>query len=218
MTAKSASNSAAKASAGKSWRVRLEGAGGGGYAVSEAQLFEGIEHGVWSEVDQVRGPGEQTWIAVGDHPVAGEFLPPPQLVPPTEEEDPEGDLTPLIDVIFQLIIFFMIAATYTVQKTLDLPKNEPAEVGARGVAMEQLEKTNVVVRIAADGSISVDGSPAEPNNLVAALQKATSGKANAEVVLDVDDQAVHEAVVQVLDAAGGAQVEKVLFVQRVAGP
>jgi biopolymer transport protein ExbD len=197
------------------WRVRWDGASDAGHAVTAAQLFTGIEHGVWSEVDEVLAPGEHRWTAIGDHPQAGEFLPPPEIFPPLEPEEAQTDLTPLIDVIFQLIIFFMIAATYTVQKTLDLPRAEPPTADARGVAMEELEKSNVVVRIAADNTLTVDGTVVEADNLVAALRNATGSKSNAEVVLDVDDAAVHDVVVRVLDAAGGAQVQKVLFVQRV---
>lgn len=198
----------------KLWKVRFEAAGDQGHVVTLAQLSEGIEHGVWSEVDEVCGPGEQQWTAIGDHPVAGEFLPVPEMFPPATPEEAESDLTPLIDVIFQLVIFFMIAATYTVQKTLDLPQPDKQE-DARGVAMEELEKTNVVVKIGADGSITVDGAAVAVENLIKTLREATSDKDNAEVILDAHDDAVHDLVVKVLDAAGGAQVEKVLFVSRV---
>lgn len=196
------------------WHARLEGEKTTGHAVSLEQLSEGIEHGVWSEVDEVRGPGERDFISIGDHPIAAEYLPLPEMFPPATTEEAESDLTPLIDVIFQLVIFFMIAATYTVQKTLDLPKAEKPTDANQGVAMEQLEQTNVIIKISADGSYVVDGAPVDAEDLVGVLRDAVSQKDNAEVVLDVDDAAEHDAVVKVLDAAGGANVERVLFVTR----
>ena len=121
----------------------------------------------------------------------------------------------MIDVTFQLLIFFMIAATYTVQKTLDLPKQSPNPDAAGAVTMEQLEQENIIVRIATDGSIVVDDQPTPVDDLVSRLRNATRSRQSAELVLDVDDEVAHDVVVKVIDAAGAANIEKVLFVSRV---
>jgi biopolymer transport protein ExbD len=124
-------------------------------------------------------------------------------------------MTPMIDVTFQLVIFFMIAATYTIQKTLDLPKQSPNPDAAGAVTMEQLEQENIIVRVATDGSIVVDDQPTPLDELVSSLGDAKRRRRSAELVLDVDDEVAHDIVVKVIDAAGAANIEKVLFVSHV---
>jgi biopolymer transport protein ExbD len=185
--------------------------------VTEQQLAEGIEEGVFEETDLVIGPGESTWTAIGEHPRLADLVPFRFPRASHQLEEMESDLTPMIDVTLQLVIFFMIAATFTVQKTLDLPQSKPDEEAASTVTMEELEQESIVVEISADGSILVQNEPVKLDDLPNALQQAVRDRSTAELVLDVDDDVVHDVVVRVLDAAGAAQIERVMFVSR-SGP
>jgi biopolymer transport protein ExbD len=197
------------------WRVRPEDARDQGREISLARLAQGIRDGVWSESDQVLAPGEPQWRLIGEHPNLEEHIPRKKLFKSHEAEEAEMDMTPMIDVTFQLLIFFMIAATYIVQKTLDMPKPEANPDAASTVTLEQLEKNNIMVKVGADKSITVQGLPAALENLEAVLTRAVKEHDGAEMVLDVHDDVDHDTVVKVLDAAGGAQIEKVHFVSRV---
>ena len=197
------------------WRLRPAGDEGDGRLVSAARLRQAVEEDEVGDLDEVVGPGESAWIPIGEHPLVGEFLPRPRNPAPREVVEAESDMTPMIDVTFQLVIFFMIAATYTIQKTLDLPKQSPNPDAAGAVTMEQLEQENIIVRIAMDGSIVIDDQPTTIDDLVSTLRKATRNRRSAELVLDVHDQAAHDVVVKVIDAAGAVNIEKVLFVSRV---
>jgi biopolymer transport protein ExbD len=197
------------------WQVRPSGAEAGGKAVPFTVLRQAIEDDRVGEVDEVQGPGESEWMTVREHPLVGEFVPKSRRVSTRGVDDAESDMTPMIDVTFQLVIFFMIAATYSIQKTLDLPNTKPDPDAASAVTMEELEEQNVIVRIATDGSIFVDDQPVAVEKLVDSLRSATRSRRSAELVLDVDDEAVHDLVVKVIDAAGAANIEKVLFVSRV---
>src|SRR5690606_23685468 len=97
-------------------------------------------------------------------------------------------------------------------------KPEPSQEGAAAVTMSELEKNNIVVKLSRGGEVTVQNQPAKIDDLVSALREAKKSAANPEMVLDADDEAEHELVVQVLDAAAGAQIEKVLFVSRVNPP
>jgi biopolymer transport protein ExbD len=197
------------------WQLRPCGAEGEGKAVPVAVLRQAIEEDRVGEVDEVRGPGESEWLTVREHPIAGEFVPQSRRVSARGVDDAESDMTPMIDVTFQLVIFFMIAATYSIQKTLDLPHLKPDPDAAGAVTMEELQEQNVIVRIATDGTVFLDDQPVAVEDLVDSLRQATRNRRSAELVLDVDDQAVHDIVVKVIDAAGAAHIEKVLFVSRV---
>lgn len=195
------------------WQVRPSGETHEGKQVPLAVLCQAIEDDLVGDWDEVRGPGESEWQPVADHPTAGEFLLQKRRPLAREVDEAESDMTPMIDVTFQLVIFFMIAATYTIQKTLDLPRTNPDPSGA--VTIDELEQENIVVRIASDGGIEVDDQAVALEDLITSLREATRTRRSAELVLDVDDEAAHDVVVQVIDAAGAANIEKVLFVSRV---
>ncbi len=201
------------------WYVRGSGATGNGRAVSRASLLQSLEEGAFNAAVEVRGPGESGFTPMGEHPLTEEYVPVRPFVARKPHDDADADLTPLIDVIFQLIIFFMISATYSVQKTLDTPAtSNPDAAAARTI--EELRQTNIMVKVAADGSITVNEEPVETAELTDKLRTALKGSSSggeraAEVVLDASEEAAHDTIVQVIDAAGAAGVQKIMFVERV---
>ena len=137
------------------WRIRPAGSSSEGRAVPFARLAVGIESEEAGEMDEVRAPGETAWVMIGEHPTTSDLVPSRRMPAYRETEEAESDMTPMIDVTFQLVIFFMIAATYTVQKTLDLPASQPDPEAAAAVTMEELEEENIIVKVAADGTVMV---------------------------------------------------------------
>ncbi|MEE4360521.1 MAG: biopolymer transporter ExbD [Pseudomonadales bacterium] len=113
---------------------------------------------------------------------------------------PAVDLTPLIDVVFLLLIFFMVTTTFVREGrlTLELP-----EADAPG---EQAPPDLVEVVVSVDGDYVVAGQPLgdrQLGTLMAALREA-GGEAGQRppLVIAADGSAPHQAVVTVMDAAG----------------
>ncbi len=109
------------------------------------------------------------------------------------------DLTSLIDVVFILLIFFMVSTTFTKQSqlTLDLPK------ASGEVASEQVERIEVVVD--RNGQYSVNERPLVNNQLDTlkrAVQKLSNGKTSLPFIITADANAAHQYVVRAMDAAG----------------
>jgi biopolymer transport protein ExbD len=199
------------------WRVRAEGVAGEGRPLDFATLSRQIADGVWQQSDQVRDPATGRWGLIGNHPQLEEFLPTTTRLRSRPEDDPEMDITPMIDVTFQLIIFFMITATFVVQKTMDVPQAEAEEPSAQWrPTWNEIEEQYIVVELAADGTITVDDEPVDLEDLPAVLVEAADQRELAEMALTVDDEVEHELVVGVLDAAGGAEIERVHFARRSA--
>jgi biopolymer transport protein ExbD len=111
----------------------------------------------------------------------------------------EINLTPLIDVVFLLLIFFMVTTTFTKESrlTVDLPE-------AQGVAQEQ-QKEQLEITIAADGKYAVNGKALvnnKPEVLKAALVELSGGDSSLPLVITADALTPHQAVVTAMDVAG----------------
>ena len=109
------------------------------------------------------------------------------------------DITPLIDVVFLLLIFFMVSTTFTKESHLeiDLPQSsgEPAKS-----AVKEIE---VVVN--AKGEYSVNDRPLVNNQeetLKKAVQKLSEGNTKLPFVITADAKTAHEYVIRVMDVAG----------------
>lgn len=109
------------------------------------------------------------------------------------------DLTPLIDVVFLLLIFFMVSTTFTKESHLeiDLPQSssEPSTPSAK-----QIE-----VIVNAKGEYSVNDRSLVNNKegtLRKAVQKLSAGDTKIPFIITADAKTAHEYVVRVMDVAG----------------
>ena len=109
------------------------------------------------------------------------------------------NLTPLIDVVFLLLIFFMVTTTFTKETRLliDLPEAD-GEVADNSSAPLELV-------IAKDGSYAVNGQNLinrDIKTIMAALKDAAAGNTDIPLVITADAEATHQAVITAMDAAG----------------
>ena len=114
-------------------------------------------------------------------------------------EEPEVNLTSLIDVVLLLLIFFMITTSF-VRRTeirLRLPEAESA------VAVIQEEGLDVT--ITADGNYLINGREVinrRPDTLRRAMERVAGGDRSLQVVIRADARASHQSVVTARDVAG----------------
>ena len=106
------------------------------------------------------------------------------------------DLTPLIDVVFLLLIFFMVSTTFVTDATgmrVDLPRSSSQEAIPEG--------SDLTLQLEADGTITMDDRPLTAAQLSAELRKAAEKDPNTLVVLRADSELSHGRVVDVMDLA-----------------
>nr|WP_010130485.1 biopolymer transporter ExbD [Microbulbifer agarilyticus] len=117
-----------------------------------------------------------------------------------QSQEQDGvNLTPLIDVVFLLLIFFMVSTTFTKESHLKL--NLPEASGPKAEA----PPSTVEILINADGSYSVDGRALINKKLAtlkSALSEVSAGEYNRPLIITADATAEHQAVVRAMDAAG----------------
>lgn len=109
------------------------------------------------------------------------------------------DLTPLIDVVFLLLIFFMVSTTFTKETHLEvnLPQADSA------VATEAPEGLDIL--ISQDGVYSVNGTAlvnTQADTLKRALRELSEGDTERPLTITADAKTPHQAVVTAMDVAG----------------
>ena len=114
-------------------------------------------------------------------------------------EELELNLTPLIDVVFLLLIFFMVSTTFQKESeiSLQLPRASDAEV------TENSERIEVVINAAGRYFINdQEVVKSDVASLQNALFKVSGGQRDIPLTIRADAQAPHQAVVTAMDAAG----------------
>lgn len=117
-----------------------------------------------------------------------------------QSKSPEDiNLTPLIDVVFLLLIFFMVSTTFTKETHLqvDLPEAEGRP------AVDSADKLELL--ITADGGYALNGERlvnSQMKTLLAAIQMKGQGNTDLPFIITADASVPYEKVVQAMDAAG----------------
>lgn len=136
-------------------------------------------------------------------------------LPPEEELD----MTPMIDMTFLLLIFFMVTAAFHLQKGFHFPPEPPAtapqplDKPAPGIAQV---RDRLVLWVRADDSVRFDDGSGKPladaiplDKLSATLSKESQDRKVDRLLVIPDEMAAHETLVAVIDAAIQARLTDV---------
>jgi biopolymer transport protein ExbD len=119
-----------------------------------------------------------------------------------EENEAPFNLTPLIDVMFLLVIFFAVSTTFRVAPGLsvNLPRAQPERI-----AIDKKSLTAVLTRT---GEIFLDSEKVSRSGLFDELRKRQRRSAVSLFVLEADEEARHGQVVELMDAARRAGIPR----------
>jgi len=124
----------------------------------------------------------------------------------------EMDLTPMVDVTFLLLIFFMVTASFSIEKSLEVPTPDPDQEGASQTVqpLEELEDQSILVEIDAENRFFVETEPIDdPRDLAQRLIEIRTSDSKNEVVIKVDAESHHEAIVSAIDAAQEVGMQRI---------
>ena len=114
-------------------------------------------------------------------------------------QEVEVNLTPLIDVVFLLLIFFMVSTTFTKEThlSIDLPEASSQSIRAKDLQIEIL--------ITQEGDFWVNGVALinrKQRTLRSAIDKVSKGDIAIPMVITADSATPHQSVVTAMDVAG----------------
>jgi biopolymer transport protein ExbD len=118
-----------------------------------------------------------------------------------QRENIDINLVSLIDVVFVLLLFFVVTTTFTreTQLRIELPE------AVSGSPTEDQQVKHLDIAISANGVFSLNNQVLAKNDLVSlmdALQKESAGDTNLPLSISADGKTQHQAVITAMDAAG----------------
>lgn len=105
----------------------------------------------------------------------------------------EVSLTPMLDVVFILLIFFMVTSTFTQEQAIRLEPPAPGEGAGSGQSM--------LIRISEDSVIRVDGRATDIGAVRAAIERKKAETPDIQIAIEVEPKAKSGVVTRVRDAA-----------------
>ena len=116
--------------------------------------------------------------------------------------NPTIDVTPMIDIVFQLVLFFMVSTTFVSAPgiEIELPKSS-------STAMVE-DKLDINIWVSADGAVLVNDVAVTADSLAALLKKEASRDESALVIIKADTGVSHGRVVLVMDQVKSAGLSR----------
>ena len=120
----------------------------------------------------------------------------------SSNEDNEINLTPMLDVVFIMLIFFIVTASFVRETGIDVNRPE-----ADGITPQ--ENVAILIAIAENNGIWIDRRLIDPRALRANIERLHAENPGGTVVIQADEASQNNTLVQVMDAARQAGIQNI---------
>lgn len=118
------------------------------------------------------------------------------------EEDAAIDMTPMLDIVFIMLIFFIVTTVFVKPAGIEVNKPE-------GVTAVQYKNANIFIAITEDGDVWMDRREISPEAVRSNLEKLLLEQPSDAVFIQADLKAKHGLVVEVMDQVKAAGIDRV---------
>ena len=119
-----------------------------------------------------------------------------------EEEENEINLTPMLDVVFIMLIFFIVTATFIKEAGIQVERPD-------AFTADTQDDAAILVAISANDEIWIDRQKRDPRAVRAVLEGMRAENPKGSMVIQADEDSTNETLVIVLEAAKAAGVSNV---------
>ncbi len=120
----------------------------------------------------------------------------------------EVNLTPMLDVVFIMLIFFIVTASFVKEAGIDVTRPSASTA-------ERKERGNIMVAITASDQIWIDRRPVDPRSIRANIERLHAENPQGSVIIQADENSKNGLLVRVMDAARAANVPNVSLAAEV---
>ncbi|MCF6226748.1 MAG: biopolymer transporter ExbD [Xanthomonadales bacterium] len=118
------------------------------------------------------------------------------------EEEAEIDITPMLDVVFIMLIFFIVTATFVKEAGIDVNRPDAATAVKK-------EKANILIAIGPNNDIWIDKRMIDIRSVRPNIERLHAENPQGSVVIQADKESKTDTLIQVMDAARQAGVYNV---------
>lgn len=118
------------------------------------------------------------------------------------QEEAQVDLTPMLDIVFIMLIFFIVTSTFVRESGIEVDKPQATNVVSQ-------KDVGIFIAVTADNDVYIDKKMVDIERVQAALEAMLFDKAESSLVIQADERAFSGTVIHVMDAAKGAGIEKI---------
>jgi biopolymer transport protein ExbD len=118
------------------------------------------------------------------------------------EEEADIDITPMLDVVFIMLIFFIVTATFVKEAGIDVNRPDAATA-------VQKEKANILIAIGPNNDIWIDKRMIDIRSVRPNIERLHAENPQGSVVIQADKESKTNTLIQVMDAARSAGVYNV---------
>mgnify|MGYP003573697681 FL=1 len=119
-----------------------------------------------------------------------------------EEEENEINLTPMLDVVFIMLIFFIVTASFIKEAGIDVDRPDAPTA-------ESQDDAAILIAISANDEIWIDRRETEPNAVRGMIERLHAENPKGSIVIQADEESTNEMLVIVMEAAKQAGVSNV---------
>ena len=112
-----------------------------------------------------------------------------------EDEESEINLTPMLDVVFIMLIFFIVTASFVREAGIDVNRPDAPMTESKP------EDSNILVRISATDEIWIDRRLVDPRAIRANIERLAAENPDGSVVILAHNNSTNKTLVQVMDAS-----------------
>ena len=119
-----------------------------------------------------------------------------------EEEENEINITPMLDVVFIMLIFFIVTASFVKESGIDVNRPDAPTATVQ-------EKANILIAINEQGEIWMDRRKVDPRAVRANIERMHAENPQGTVVIQADKKSQTEVLMMVMDSSRAAGVYEV---------
>lgn len=125
----------------------------------------------------------------------------------TEEEDAAIDMTPMLDIVFIMLIFFIVTTVFVKEAGIEVNKPDASTAFLH-------KNANIFVAITEDGTVWLDKRQVEPDAVRANIERLLVEQPTDYVIIQADVKAKHGLVIEVADAIKAAGIDRISYAAR----